>query len=123
MAETGYPPEKIFYHEGRVEETIPDQAPEQIALLRLDTDWYESTRHELSHLYDRLSPGGVLIIDDYMYWEGSYRATREWLAETGEPVFLLPMGAARITVKPLFTAAAAEQIQVAPRARRPASRD
>ena len=101
MAETGYPATKIFYHVGRVEETIPEEAPEQIALLRLDTDWYESTRHELDHLYDRLSPGGILIIDDYRYWEGSYRATHEWLDETSEPVFLVPMGAARISVKPL----------------------
>jgi O-methyltransferase len=100
MAETGYPSEKIFYHEGRVEETIPDQAPDQIALLRLDTDWYESTRHELSHLYDRLSSGGVLIIDDYGYWEGSYRATDEWLDETGATLFLVPLGQARIAVKP-----------------------
>jgi hypothetical protein len=50
---------------GRVEEIIPDEAPDPIALLRLDTDWYESTLHELNHLYDRLSPGGILIIDDY----------------------------------------------------------
>jgi hypothetical protein len=101
MGETGYPSEKIFYHQGRVEETIPDRAPDQIALLRLDTDWYESTRHELDHLYDRLSPGGILIIDDYRYWQGSYRATHEWLDETGEPFFLVPMGAAAIAVKPL----------------------
>jgi O-methyltransferase len=101
MVETGYPSEKVVYHQGRVEETIPDEAPDRIALLRLDTDWYESTRHELCHLYDRLSPGGVLIIDDYRYWEGSYKATQEWLDETDEPVFLVPMGAARIAVKPL----------------------
>jgi O-methyltransferase len=101
MAETSYPSEKIFYHQGRVEETIPDQAPDQIALLRLDTDWYESTGHELGHLYDRLSPGGILIIDDYLYWEGSYRATREWLDETGERLFLVPMGQAVVAVKPL----------------------
>jgi O-methyltransferase len=100
MAETDYPAERIFYHEGRVEETIPDEAPDQIALLRLDTDWYESTRHELNHLYDRLGPGGILIIDDYRYWEGSYRATDEWVDETGEPLFLVPMGPARIAVKP-----------------------
>jgi O-methyltransferase len=100
MAETSYPAEKIFYHRGRVEETIPDQAPDQIALLRLDTDWYESTRHELDHLYDLLSPGGILIIDDYRYWEGSYRATHEWLDETGEPLFLVPMGPAGVAVKP-----------------------
>jgi O-methyltransferase len=101
MAETGYPSEKIFYHQGRVEETIPDQAPDQIALLRLDTDWYESTRHELSHLYNRLSPGGILIIDDYLYWEGSRRATDEWLAGTGITMFLVPLDLGRIAVKPL----------------------
>jgi O-methyltransferase len=101
MAETGYPSEKIFYHPGRVEETIPGEAPDQIALLRLDTDWYESTRHELNHLYDRLSPGGVLIIDDYLYWEGSRRATDEWLDETGKTLFLVPLELGRILVKPL----------------------
>jgi O-methyltransferase len=100
MAETGYPSEKIFYHQGRVEETIPDQAPDRIALLRLDTDWYESTRHELHYLYDRLSPGGILIIDDYRYWEGSYRATHEWLDEMGVPLFLVPIGQAGVAVKP-----------------------
>jgi O-methyltransferase len=100
MGATGYPSAKIVYHAGRVEDTIPDEAPAQIALLRLDTDWYESTRHELRHLYDRLSPGGILIIDDYRYWEGAYRATHEWLDETAEAIFLVPMGPARITVKP-----------------------
>jgi O-methyltransferase len=100
MVATGYPSAKIVYHAGRVEDTIPEEGPDRIALLRLDTDWYESTRHELRHLYDRLSPGGILIIDDYRYWEGSYRATNEWLDATGEPLFLVPMGPARITVKP-----------------------
>lgn len=100
MVETGYPAERIVYHPGRVEDTIPDEAPDQMALIRLDTDWYESTRHELHHLYDRLSPGGILIIDDYRYWKGSYRATHEWLDETGEPAFLVPMGPACIAVKP-----------------------
>ena len=100
-AKHGYPSEKIFYHQGRVEETIPDEAPDRIALLRLDTDWYESTRHELNHLYDRLSPGGALIIDDYLYWEGSRRATDEWLDETGVALFLVPLEMARIAIKPL----------------------
>ena len=51
----------------------------EIALLRLDTDWYESTRHELEHLYPRLAPGGVLIIDDYGAWQG--RALKELARE------------------------------------------
>jgi len=100
MEETGYPPERIHFHRGRVEETVPRDAPQQIALLRLDTDWYESTRHELEHLYDRLSPGGVLIIDDYGHWEGARRATEEFLARSGAPLLLLPISSGRIAVKP-----------------------
>lgn len=101
MAETGYPAERIHYHQGMVEDTIPSQAPDQIALLRLDTDWYESTKHELVHLYPRLAPGGLLLIDDYGDWEGAKKATLEWLDETGLPLFLAPMGSGRIAVKPL----------------------
>lgn len=100
MAETGYPAERIHYHPGLVEDTTPGQAPESIALLRLDTDWYASTKHELENLYDRLSPGGVLILDDYGDWDGARKATEEWLAATGEPLFLVPMGPGRIAVKP-----------------------
>jgi O-methyltransferase len=100
MAETGYPPERIHFHRGRVEETIPEQAPQQIAILRLDTDWYESTRHELEHLYDRLVPGGVLIIDDYGSWQGARKAVDEFMARTGAPLLLVPIATGRIAVKP-----------------------
>ncbi len=78
---TGYPTEHISFIKGKVEETIPEQAPDRIALLRLDTDWYESTYHELLHLYPRLSPGGVLIIDDYGYWAGARKAVDKYFAE------------------------------------------
>lgn len=100
MAETGYPADKVRFHAGLVEDTTPAEAPETIAILRLDTDWYASTKHELEHLYDRLSPGGVMILDDYGDWEGARKATDEWLAETGEPLFLVPMGSGRIAIKP-----------------------
>ena len=80
MAQVGYPAERVHYHPGLVEETIPGGAPEQIALLRLDTDWYASTKHELEHLYDRVRSGGVVIIDDYDYWEGSRKAVDEFVA-------------------------------------------
>ena len=100
MAETGYPDGLVRFHRGLVEETIPANAPERIALLRLDTDWYESTRHELEHLYDRLEPGGVLIIDDYDYWEGSRRAVDEFLERRGLRLLLVPIDTARIAVKP-----------------------
>jgi len=78
---TGYPKDKIHFIKGRVEDTLPAQAPRSISLLRLDTDWYESTRHELVHLYPLLRPNGVLIIDDYGYWQGSRRAVDEYFAE------------------------------------------
>ncbi|WP_326697806.1 TylF/MycF family methyltransferase [Streptomyces sp. NBC_01754] len=95
-----YPQERVHYVPGKVEDTVPGQAPEQIAILRLDTDWYASTRHELEHLYGRLVSGGVLLIDDYGYWQGSRQAVDEFLEKTGERLLLLRMDEGRIAVKP-----------------------
>jgi O-methyltransferase len=100
MAQTGYPAERVHFHAGLVEETIPDGAPEHIALLRLDTDWYESTRHELEHLYDRVPSGGVIVFDDYGYWAGARQAVDEFLDRRGERLLLVPMASGRIAVKP-----------------------
>lgn len=80
LRRTGYPSERFHVIEGDVMTTLPELAPEAIALLRLDTDWYASTRHELTNLYPRLVPGGVLIIDDYGYWRGARKATDEFVA-------------------------------------------
>lgn len=88
LASTGYPIERVSFVQGKVEDTIPGAAPEKIALLRLDTDWYESTRHELEHLFPRLAPGGVLIIDDYGAWEGARRAVDEFIDAAGAALFL-----------------------------------
>lgn len=100
MARVGYPEALIHYHKGRVQDTIPEQAPDRIALLRLDTDWYESTKHELEHLYDRVTPRGVVIIDDYDYWEGSRKAVDEFIANSGARLLLVPVDTARIATKP-----------------------
>ena len=98
MESTGYPTADIRYIRGKVEDTLPDAAPEQIAVLRLDTDWYESTRHELEHLYPRLSPGGVLIIDDYGYWSGARKAVDEYFRDS---LFLSRIdNTGRIAIKP-----------------------
>jgi hypothetical protein len=83
-----YPASRLHFVEGRVEDTIPDEAPDEIALLRLDTDWYSPTRHTLEHLYPRLSPGGVLIIDDYGHWRGARTAVDEYLSEVGATLLL-----------------------------------
>jgi O-methyltransferase len=103
LSEVDYPEDRIHYVVGKVEDTVPDSAPETIAILRLDTDWYESTKHELDHLYERLAPGGVLIIDDYGTWKGSKDATDEFLAKTGEPLLLTRVHRSRIAVKPGLT--------------------
>jgi O-methyltransferase len=96
----GYPQERIHFVEGPVEETLPDNAPSEIALLRLDTDWYESTKHELVHLFPHLVRGGVLILDDYGYWQGTRRATDEYIAEHNLELLLNRIDAgARIAVK------------------------
>jgi len=71
MSFTGYPSDRIHYVQGMVENTIPANMPDKIALLRLDTDWYASTKHELEHLYPLLEKGGVLLIDDYGHWQGA----------------------------------------------------
>lgn len=81
LIRTGYPEERLHFVQGKVEDTIPAQAPEGIALLRLDTDWYSSTRHELIHLYPRLHVDGVLIIDDYGWWQGAKQAVDEYFNE------------------------------------------
>jgi len=88
MESTGYDKSLLFYFKGKVEDTIPGSAPEQISLLRLDTDWYESTKHELEHLFPRLAPGGILIIDDYGFWEGCRRAVDEYLGANRIRIFL-----------------------------------
>lgn len=88
MQSTGYPINKMIYVKGKVEDTIPKTVPTQIALLRLDTDWYQSTKHELEYLFPLLTPGGILIIDDYGHWLGSKRATDEFIYKNDLKIFL-----------------------------------
>jgi len=101
LASTGFPGARTHFVQGKVEDTIPERMPEHIAVLRLDTDWYESTRHELEHLYPRLSAGGVLIIDDYGHWQGARKAVDEWRATIEDPPVLWRIDeTARAGVKP-----------------------
>jgi O-methyltransferase len=88
MTATGYEPSRIRLVKGKVEDTLPAEAPDQISVLRLDTDFYESTRHEMVELFPRLSTGGVLLLDDYGAWEGAKQAVDEYLAEHGIRLFL-----------------------------------
>jgi hypothetical protein len=80
--------DSVRFIKGKVEETLKDESnlPKEIALLRLDTDWYESTLAELQILYPRLVPGGILIIDDYGHWQGARKAFDEYFRD--QPIFL-----------------------------------
>lgn len=88
LESTAYPERHLIFVKGKVEDTIPETVPSKIALLRLDTDWYESTKHELEHLYPILSHNGVLIIDDYGYWDGVRHAVDEYFENNSAAVFL-----------------------------------
>ncbi len=95
--------DRIMFVQGDVAQTLRDSKnlPEKISVLRLDTDWYESTKLELEILYPRLSAGGVLILDDYGYWQGSREATDEYFARVGgRPFFAYIDHGARLAIKP-----------------------
>lgn len=86
---TGYPLENVIMVKGMVEHTINESSNKDgIALLRLDTDWYESTRHELVHLFPKLSKNGPLIIDDYGHWEGCRKAVDEYFSQHNVAILL-----------------------------------
>jgi O-methyltransferase len=101
MQLTGYPADRVVLVKGMVENTLPAQAPQHISLLHLDSDLYRSTYHELTHLFPRLSVGGVLIIDDYGTWKGSREATDQYFKENGVSMYLKRVGdsGARIGIK------------------------
>jgi hypothetical protein len=84
----GYPINKLKFVEGPVEETLMDNEIDKIALLRLDTDWYESTKIELEMLFPKLVKGGILIIDDYGHWKGCKQAVDEYFGKLDYQIFL-----------------------------------
>lgn len=86
---SNYPEEKILFVKGKVEETlIKEHIPEKIALLRLDTDWYESTIIEMQVLFPKVVSGGIVIIDDYGHWQGCKKAVDEYLKNQGLNLYL-----------------------------------
>lgn len=101
LRKTGYDESRIILIKGKVEDTLPAQLPGPIAILRLDTDWYESVAHTFTHLYPLLSHGGVLIVDDYGHLEGARKATDEYMAALKSPPMLFRVDySCRTGVKP-----------------------
>lgn len=105
MNSTKYPRNNIKYIKGKVEDTIPNTIPKKIALLRCDTDFYKSTKHELEHLFPILTINGVLIIDDYGSWAGSKKAVDEYIKKKKIKILLNRIdnqGEARLAIKTTF---------------------
>lgn len=101
MSASNYPNDNLIFVEGMVEDTIPGTMAPQLSLLRLDTDLYQSTYHELVHLYPTLTSGGVMIIDDYGFYQGSRKATDQYIAENRLKVFLNRVDdSVRLVIKP-----------------------
>ena len=89
LGKTEYPPNNVVLVEGLVESTLPENPIEKIALLRLDTNLYESTKAEMKFLFPKLSSGGVLIIDDYNKWMGQRKAVDEYFKQHGVRMLLM----------------------------------
>lgn len=100
MARTGYDMNKMHFVKGKVEDTLPATLPDKIALLRLDTDWYESVHHGLVHLYPLLVENGILIIDDYGFWQGAREAVDSYFKEKNIKVLMNRVDAScRLVIK------------------------
>ena len=97
---TGYPRANLEFVRGPVEQTLDVQVPDTIALLRLDTDWYESTHASLTHLYSKLVPGGVCILDDYGHWQGARTAVDRFFEESNVRPLMPIDFSGRIFIKP-----------------------
>ena len=101
MGSTNYPSEYMRFIKGDVAKTLVEDTPGKIALLRLDTDWYASTKAELEHLYSRLVPGGICILDDYGHWQGARQAVDEFFTTNPPRPLMMPIDfSGRVFFKP-----------------------
>jgi O-methyltransferase len=98
---TDYPEENFKFIEGSVLDTLDLEVPDKVCLLRLDTDWYDSTWKELEVLYPKLTENGVCIVDDYGAWAGSKLAVDEYFLGLGRrPLFHITNWTVRTWIKP-----------------------
>ncbi len=100
MKKTGYPQENVIFNVGRVEDTISTANIDSISLLRLDTDWYDSTKFQLEELYDKVVTNGVVIFDDYGFWKGHKKAADEFLLKNNiKPLLMRNDWSCRLFIK------------------------
>jgi O-methyltransferase len=88
LATVALPAERLHVYQGFFKDIFPGLSVPPIALLRLDADWYGSTLLCLETFWDRLLPGGLVLLDDYYAWEGCTKAVHEFLAarQASEPI-------------------------------------
>ncbi len=101
LRSTKYPATKLHFIKGMIEETLEEEnnRPHQISLLRLDTDFYSSTKAALEYLYPRLHKEGVLIIDDYNCWKGCQKAVNEYFRNKNIEITKIDKSAVEILVR------------------------
>lgn len=99
MSSTQYDQSRIHYEKGMVESTLANPPLEQIAILRIDTDWYSSTKLALKNLFSLVSRGGLIILDDYESWEGARMAVDEFFQEIGIIPLLIRLDKGRVYLK------------------------
>jgi hypothetical protein len=97
---TDYPSSHVNYVKGLVEDTLPHNSLKKISILRVDTDWYSSTKHILNSLYEKVVIGGVIIFDDYESWEGARAAVNEFFIEKGILPLLIRLDKGRVYLIP-----------------------
>jgi len=80
--------ENVKFVQGDILQTLDVTIPDKISVLRLDTDWYESTKKEMDVLYERIDPNGVLMVDDYGHWAASKKAVDEYFSKNNNRPFI-----------------------------------
>jgi hypothetical protein len=85
---TNFDQKKCLFIKGKVENTLKMNKPKSISLLRLDTDFYKSTKAELDNLYNLIIPGGIIIVDDYGHWKGCKLAVDQFFKNKKNILFL-----------------------------------
>ena len=101
ISKVKYDLKKIHYIKGDIINTLEnnENIPEKISLLRLDTDWYESTKKELEILFPKLVKNGFVIIDDYYYWEGAKKATDEFFFHRSDIKYIFNHNSTRLVIQ------------------------
>jgi hypothetical protein len=75
--------ERVRFLQGWFRDTLPDAPIERLSILRLDGDFYESTFVALESLYDKVSPGGFILVDDYLSWANCRLAVDDFRSDRG----------------------------------------